>query len=119
MVSHSDSFTVYLPSNSPGSVPQAKSENPSAAVSAWFKARLDQTYELEGDHWEIGLAEICFPSELLSHIEEEFTVGIRILNPLKNWTKKVRNDYISTFVAGLSEDRYLEQTYKSQLDDRW
>lgn len=119
MASTSDDFYIWLPANSPGAVPQSKSESTNAEVASWYKSTLDQTYELDGDYWEVGLAEVCFPAKLLSHIEEEFEVGVRIMNPIEAWMKNVRQTYIESLAPGLEDFNYSLAHSKSVLDDRW
>lgn len=119
MTGHGDSFNIYLPSNSAGAQSMSESESSRYSVSSWYKTTLDQTYELDGDSWEVGLAEVCFPSALLSNIDEDFVVGIRIMNPIKNWQKSVRQSYINTFVPGLKPDDYKINTTFDYLDEKF
>lgn len=90
-----DVFTIYLPSNSPGAEAQSLSEDKANQVSSWYKTTLDSTIDLEGDGWEVGLAEICFPSKLLSFLEE-FEIGIVIVNPPQVFLKSTRQRYIDS-----------------------
>lgn len=88
-MNNEDNFTIYLPSNSPGAEAQSLSEDSDKQVSSWYKTTLDGTIDLDGEGWEAGLAEICFPSKLLSLIDE-FKIGICICNPPKRLVKKLR-----------------------------
>lgn len=91
-------FTIYLPSNSPGAEAQSLSEDQNNLVSSWYKTTLDGTIDLDGDGWEVGLAEICFPSKLLSLLEE-FEIGIVIVNPPECFVKKVREEHLKKLQA--------------------
>lgn len=86
-------FTVYLPSNSPGAEPLQQSEDQSNMISSYYKTTLDSTIDLVGE-WSVGLAEICFPSKLLSEIDE-FKIGVVIMNPADSWQLEVRRKYLA------------------------
>lgn len=90
-MNNEDAFTIYLPSNSPGAEAQSMSEDQYNQVSSWYKTTLDGNIDLDGDGWEVGLAEICFPSKLLSLIEG-FDLGVAIMNPPKVFLKSVREE---------------------------
>lgn len=119
MSGDSNTFTIYLPSNSAGATPMSESESKNDSVSSWYKTNLDQTYELSESDWQVGLCEVCFPSTLLSDIEEDFVVGIRIMNPIKNWLKKERMKYINTFEPDLTDDQYKTTTTFLYLDSKF
>jgi len=97
-MNNDDMFTIYLPSNSPGAKAQSLSEDTLTQVSSWYKTTLDGTIDLDGDGWEVGLAEICFPSKLLSLLEE-FEIGIAIINPPQCFVKKVRQEHLEKLKA--------------------
>lgn len=113
-----DHFTIYLPSNAPGSSHQTQNESSHQAVSSWYKTSLDQDYELEGE-WDVGLAEICFPAKLLSVIEQPFKVGVIIMNPLLNWIKEIRTNYVKSFKPGLTRQAYNIAHTHAALDTKY
>ena len=88
-MNYEDSFTIYLPSNSPGAEPLSLSEDQDQQISSHYKTTLDGTIDLDGDGWEVGLAEICFPSKLLSLLDG-FEIGVLIVNPPKRFTRSYR-----------------------------
>lgn len=115
-----DNFTIYLPANASGAVSMSENESIKySSVSSWYKSTLDQTYELDGDGWEVGLLEICFPSQLLSYIEEPFEIGVKIVNPVKTWIKSVRQEYINTFKPGLPASTYDINKEFDKLDAKF
>ena len=92
-----DHFTVYLPGNSPGAEPliQSEYENPQLQAHSYYKTTLDSTIDLEGDGWEVGLAEICFPPDLYS-IVDSFRVGVVIVNPPLHFVPEERTKFTAT-----------------------
>lgn len=112
------SFMTYLPSNSAGSESMYESENPHIHVSSWYKTTLDETYNLEGSEWKVGLAELCIPNELLSLVNA-FEVGICIRNPPNNWMKDVRQKHIQTLPAKPNNESYPSNQTFEELDDKW
>lgn len=90
---HRDSvFTVYLPSNSPGAESLQQSEDESNMTSSYYKTTLDSTIDLVGS-WTVGVCEICFPSKLLSEVNE-FKIGVVIVNPPVTWDLELRKKWL-------------------------
>lgn len=115
-----DSFTVYLPSNSPGTENMIKSESPEELSQSYFKSTLDSPITLEGDSWQVGLAEVCIPADMVS-ILGDVTVGACIVNPPKQYIREVRKE----FIAKLTDDRkshsveYEFNKGEQELDTIW
>lgn len=110
-----NNFTVYLPSNSPGSTPLIASESKEELSQSFFKTTLDTTIDLDGDDWEVGLAEVCHPSDLVS-ILGDVHVGACIVNPPKHYIKEVRKEFIGKLADDQKSKPVEEEFDKTEQD---
>ena len=97
-----------------------KSESKEEFSQSYYKSTLDSPITLDGDNWQVGLAEVCIPSDLVS-ILGDVTVGACIVNPPKHYIKEIRKE----FIAKLTDERkshsveYEFNKSEHDLDATW